>query len=125
MQVLDSYDNPTYPDGQCGSLYKAVPPLVNACRKPGEWQTYDIVWHRAAVRRRRKAHPHGYHHGAPERRLGRWTTSSSSGRSYWDQPPSYEKHPEKLPLLLQYHNNPVCFRNVWIRELDGPPQPKN
>ena len=52
--VLDSYDNKTYFDGQCASLYKQTPPMVNACRKPGEWQTYDIIFDRPAVRRRRQ-----------------------------------------------------------------------
>ena len=46
VQVLDSYDNKTYPDGQCGALYGRAVPLVNACRKPGEWQSYDIIYHR-------------------------------------------------------------------------------
>ena len=54
VQVLDSYDNKTYFDGQCGAIYKQTPPMVNACRKPGEWQTYDILFERAAVRRRRQ-----------------------------------------------------------------------
>ncbi len=124
VQVLDSYDNPTYPDGQCGSLYKEIPPLVNVNRKPGQWQTYDIVWHGprfdAAGKLTRKATITVLQNGVLV--LDHFELL---GRSYWDQPPSYEKHPEKLPLLLQYHDNPVCFRNVWIRELDGPPQPKN
>ena len=55
VQVLDSYDNKTYADGMAAAIYGQFPPLVNASRKPGEWQTYDIVFHRAAVRRERRA----------------------------------------------------------------------
>ncbi len=120
VQVLDSYDNPTYPDGQCGSVYKEIPPLVNVNRKPGQWQTYDIVWHGprfdAAGKLTRKATITVLQNGVLI--LDHFELL---GCSYWDQPPHYEPHAEKLPLMLQYHDNPVLFRNTWIRELSGPP----
>ncbi len=120
IQVLDSYDNPTYPDGQCGSVYKEIPPLVNVNRKPGEWQTYDIVWHGprfdADGKLTRKATITVLQNGVLI--LDHFELL---GCSYWDQPPHYERHAEKLPLMLQYHDNPVLFRNTWIRELSGPP----
>ncbi len=123
LQVLDSYNNPTYPDGQCGSIYKETPPLVNVNRKPGQWQTYDIVWHGprfdAAGKLTRKATITVLQNGVLI--LDHFELL---GRSYWDQPPSYAPHPEKLPLMLQYHGNPVQFRNVWIRELPEPLKPK-
>jgi hypothetical protein len=67
LQLLDSYENPTYPDGQCGALYGQVPPLVNACRKPGEWQSYDVVF-TAPRLRGREARAARDADGAPERR---------------------------------------------------------
>jgi hypothetical protein len=117
IQVLDSYDNETYPDGQCAALYKQSPPLVNACRKPGEWQTFDIVFRR----------PHFDAEGRLTR-PGRITVLHNGvlvqdhveiqGSTAWDQAPAYAAHPEKLPLFIQDHGNPVRFRNLWIRELE-------
>ena len=78
LQVLDSYDNPTYPNGQCGALYNETPPLVNVSRKPGQWQTYRHRLARAAVRRRRPSHPQGHHHPCCKTACWSWTTSSSS-----------------------------------------------
>lgn len=114
IQVLDSYDNKTYPNGQCGAFYGHNPPLVNACRKPGEWQAYDIIFH------------------APKRLADGKVQDGSftvlqNGVLIQDHVPVGEKHSaaapikdfaEKGPLYLQDHRNPVHFRNVWIRRLN-------
>jgi hypothetical protein len=119
VQVLDSYENPTYPDGQCGALYGRELPLVNASCKPGQWQTYDIVYHRptfdANGKVTRKAvftvihngiviHDHVTLNGGTDY-LGPHTVSD------------YSAIPDKGPLMFQDHNNPVRFRNIWVREL--------
>lgn len=118
IQVLDSYENSTYPDGQCGALYGRQKPLVNACRKPGEWQTYDIVYHRPifegdkVVKRATFTvlhngvliHDHVELSGGTDWRGGHAVSE-------------YAPHADKGPIMLQDHGNPVRFRNVWIREL--------
>ncbi len=116
VQILDSYDNKTYFDGQCASIYKQVPPLVNACRKPGEWQTYDIAFEAPRFAEDGKVLKPAivtvFQNGVLVQ-----NHFALLGGTFYDQPPHYEKHPEKLPLHLQYHGNPVKFRNVWIREI--------
>ncbi|MBL8726403.1 MAG: DUF1080 domain-containing protein [Planctomycetes bacterium] len=117
VQVLDSYDNPTYADGQAAALYGQTPPLVNACRKPGEWQTYDLVF-RA---------PRFAADGAL-REPARVTVVHNGILVHHDQPmfgatahralPSYRAHAAKGPIKLQDHGDPVRFRNFWVRELD-------
>lgn len=117
VQVLDSYDNPTYADGQAAALYGQTPPLVNACRKPGEWQTYDIVF-----RAPRFAADGSLAEPA------RVTVIHNGVLVHLDQPmfgatahrslPGYAKHGPKGRIKLQDHGDPVRFRNLWIRELD-------
>ncbi len=116
IQVLDSYQNDTYPDGQAASLYGQSPPLVNACRPPGEWQAYDIVF------RRPRFSPDGtlleaarvtvIHNGVLVQ-----DNVKALGPTAWLQYLPYESHPDKLPLSLQDHGNPVRYRNIWVREL--------
>lgn len=116
VQILDSYENKTYFDGQCASIYKQTPPLVNACRKPGEWQTYDILF--TAPR---------FHADGLVEKPGTVTVLQNGicvlnhyelqGGTAFDKPPSYEKHALKQPITLQNHGNPVRFRNIWLREL--------
>jgi hypothetical protein len=116
VQVLDSYQNDTYPDGQAGALYKQAPPLVNVSRKPGEWQTYDIIFTAPRFDADGKLLMPGYltvlHNGVLIQ-----NHTEIEGTTAWDQAPKYTAHPEKLPLQLQHHRNPVKFRNIWIREL--------
>ena len=127
VQILDSYDNETYYDGQCGSIYKQHPPLVNACRKPGEWQTYDIIFTAPRFNDDRTVKSPGYvtvlHNGVLIQ-----NHFELLGDTKWDAPPSYSKHPERGPISLQFHGNPVRFRNIWIRDLmpapaEMPPSP--
>ncbi len=117
IQVLDCYDNPTYADGMTGGIYGQCPPLVNACRKPGEWQTYDIVWLAPRFENGRLLRPamvtvllNGVllHHckeliGPTEHKV---TTC-------------YTEHPQTGPLELQDHGDLVRFRNIWHRPLKG------
>ena len=115
VQILDSYDNKTYFDGQCGSIYKQHPPLVNANRKPGEWQTYDIIFEAPQFedgKVQRPAHVTLIHNGVLVQ-----NHFELLGSTYYDRPPAYNAHADKLPLQLQFHGNPVRFRNIWIREL--------
>jgi hypothetical protein len=119
VQILDSYNNKTYFDGQCAALYKQWPPLVNACRKPGQWQTYDILFTAPRFDPQGKLLKPAYvtvlHNGVAVQ-----NHSEMLGATAWDVPPTYTAHAPKLPLHLQFHGNPVRFRNIWIRELEEP-----
>jgi hypothetical protein len=119
LQILDSYDNKTYFDGQCGSIYKQKPPLVNACRKPGEWQSYDIVFNA----------PKFADDGKVLKPASMTVLQNGVlvqnhfellGSTAYDKPPAYEKHGDKGPIQLQFHGNAVRFRNIWIREITEP-----
>jgi len=115
VQVLDSWDNPTYFDGMCAAIYKQRPPLVNASRKPGEWQTYDIIFEAPRFKDGKLARPAyitAFHNGVLVH-----NHVALLGDTPYDRPPSYKPHPEKLPLVLMYHGNPVRFRNIWVREI--------
>jgi hypothetical protein len=116
VQVLDSYDNKTYFDGQCAAIYKESPPMVNACRKPGEWQSYDIVFESPRFDADKKLVKPGYvtviHNG-----LVVHNHFELQGSTNFDRPPAYEPHPEKQPIRLQNHGNPVRYRNIWVRDI--------
>jgi len=116
VQVLDSYQNKTYPDGQAGAIYGQYPPLVNACRPPGQWQTYDIVFRRPRFDKNGKVlHPARvtlFHNGVLVQ-----DNVELTGPTAHKERPAYEAHPDKLALMLQDHSSPVRFRNIWIREL--------
>ena len=119
VQVLDSFGNTTYPDGQCGALYGRSKPLVNASRKPGEWQVYDITFHRPIFDETgnvtRKAKFHIVHNG--------WVIQDNvelTGGTGWRGSHSiseYKKHGDTGPLKMQDHGNPVRFRNVWMQKI--------
>ena len=117
VQILDSIDNPTYFDGQCASIYKQTPPMVNASRKPGEWQTYDIIFTAPKFGEDGKVTKPAYatviHNGVVVH-----NHFELIGGTFYDRAPVYQKHAEKLPLHLQYHGNPVKFRNIWIRSFE-------
>jgi hypothetical protein len=126
VQILDSYHNRTYADGQCAAVYKQRPPLANVSRKPGEWQTYDIVFEAPRFNPQgelvRPAYVTVLQNGVLVQ-----NHTEIIGTTGWDQEPKYTAHPPKAPLQLQFHTNPVRFRNIWIRELppsDAPPPEK-
>ena len=119
IQVLDSYENKTYPDGQCGALYGRAVPLVNACCKPGQWQIYDVVYHRpyfdTTGKVTRKALFTVFQNGVLIQ-----DHVELQGGTNWIGPHAiteYARHDDKGPLMLQDHSNPVRFRNIWVREL--------
>ena len=123
IQVLDSYHNKTYPEGQCASVYNQRPPMVNVSRKPGEWQTYDIIFTAPRFDKEGKLQKPGYvtvlHNGVLVQ-----NHTEILGNTFYDRPTAYSRHPEKQPLVLMYHGNPVRFRNIWVREfteLEGKP----
>src|SRR5262245_51429226 len=117
VQVLDSYHNTTYPDGQAGALYGQFPPLVNASRPPGEWQTYDIVFHAphfdAAGKLLRAARVTVLHNNVLVQ-----DNVELMGPTAHRQRPPYQAHTARLPISLQYHGNPVRYRNIWVRSLE-------
>ena len=125
LQILDSFNNPTYVNGQAGAVYKEHAPMVNVSRRPGEWQSYDVIF----------VAPHFGPDGAllaPVRMtvfqnsvLVQYdvvlTGPTPNGPTYHRSTlPPYAAHPAKLPLVLQDHRNPVAFRNIWVREIVWP-----
>jgi hypothetical protein len=116
LQILDSYENKTYFDGQCGAIYKQRPPLVNASRKPGEWQTYDVFFRAPRFNEdgtlKSPAAITALHNGVLIH-----NDFELQGGTFYDRPPSYSKHALREPIQLQFHGNPVRFRNIWIRDL--------
>jgi hypothetical protein len=115
IQVLDSYENKTYADGQASAVYGQYPPLVNASRPPAQWQTYDIIFHGPRFtdgKVRRPARLTVLHNGV----LVQDNVELTGPTAHGERPP-YKPGPDKLPLQLQDHGNPVRYRNIWIREL--------
>lgn len=123
VQVLDSYQNPTYPDGQAGAMYGQQPPLVNASKPPGEWQTYDIIFEsprwNAAGELTKKAAVTVLHNGVllHHRREFIGRTDGIGGLAHKTLGTYGAPHAPAVFIELQDHNNPVRFRNVWVREL--------
>ncbi|HZZ71650.1 MAG TPA: DUF1080 domain-containing protein [Pirellulales bacterium] len=116
IQILDSFNNPTYFDGQAASVYKQRPPLVNVCRKPGEWQSYDIIFTAPKFDKAGKVEKPAYVTVLQNNVLVQNHTEIEGTTSY-DHAPEYNAHAAKETLQLQFHGNPVRFRNIWIREL--------
>lgn len=116
VQVLDSYENETYYNGQAGSIYKQSIPLVNACLPPGEWQTYDIIFKAPvfdeAGTRTSPAYITVIHNGVLIQ-----NHVEILGTTEYIGPPRNTPHAARLPLSLQDHGNPVSYRNIWVREL--------
>jgi Domain of Unknown Function (DUF1080) len=115
VQVLDNFENRTYSNGQAGSIYKQTIPLVNACRKPGEWQSYDILYTAP------KFNPDGTLLSAAritviQNGVVVQLNTEIKGSTEYIGPPSYKAH-GKAPIQLQDHGDLVSYRNIWIREL--------
>jgi hypothetical protein len=117
VQVLDSFRNATYPDGQAGAIYGQYPPLVNVSRPPGEWQTYDIIFRRPRFNERgelvQPARITVMHNGV----LIQDAVALTGPTGHRDRPP-YIAHPDRLPISVQDHGSPVRFRNIWVRDLE-------
>jgi hypothetical protein len=115
IQVLDNYENPTYPDGTCGGIYGQYPPLANACGKPGQWQRYDIIWVGPRFEGETLTRPASVtviqngvvlHHA-----------KELQGPTQHRTLTQYQPHPPTGPLMLQDHGDLVRFRNIWFRPL--------
>src|ERR1700682_5595879 len=116
IKVLDSYQSKTYADGQASGVYGQFPPQVNASRPPGQWQTYDIIFHGPRFdpsgKLVRPAHITAFDNGV----LVQDNVELTGPTGHHVRPP-YTAGPDKLPLALQDHNHPVRYRNIWLREL--------
>jgi hypothetical protein len=116
LQILDGYRNPTYADGTVGGVYGWKPPLVNPARKPGEWQTYDIVFERPRFAADgslvRPAYVTALLNGVLVQ-----NHQAMLGTTNWRHVARYTAHPDAAPIQLQDHDSPVAFRNIWIRPL--------
>lgn len=118
IQVLDCWDNPTYPDGQATALYGYMPPQVNASLKPGMWQAYDIIFEGPRFKDGKLEKPATttiLHNGVVTQ-----NRTALIGTSAHQQVGTYKPHGEKGPIRLQDHSNPMRFRNFWIRNLTMP-----
>lgn len=116
VQVLQSHNNPTYPDGQAGALYGQLPPLVNATSPQGEWQSYDLAFEPPVYENGKLVTPAKLtllHNGVVVQH-GEYFLGTTRHRRLASYP---AKHPETAPLRLQYHKDPVEFRNIWVRPL--------
>lgn len=119
IQVLDSYENVTYADGQASAVYGQQPPLVNASRPPGEWQAYDIVWEAPRFdgdKLVKPAYVTVFHNGVLVHHH-----QEVLGAVQHRAVAKYRPHGAEEPLLLQNHSNPVRYRNVWVRRLKFQP----
>src|SRR5262245_35248835 len=119
LQILDSYNNKTYVNGQAGSIYKQYIPLVNASRKPGEWQAYDVIWtsprFNADGSVKTPAYVTAFHNGVLIQ-----NHFELKGETLYIGTPSYKAY-DTAPIKLQAHGDPspvISFRNIWIRELN-------
>jgi hypothetical protein len=122
IQVLDSFMSPTYADGQAGAIYGQWPPLVNAVRKPGEWQTYDIVFEAPAFaggKRTRSAYMTVFLNGVLLH-----NHKEAMGPTISRQVPRYVSGPSEGPIVLQDHHHAVRFRNIWARRVDRYDEPE-
>jgi hypothetical protein len=118
MQILDNYNNKTYANGQAGSIYKQKIPLVNACKKPGQWQTYDVIWTAPRFNEdgtvQSAARVTAFHNGVLVQ-----NNTELTGATRYIGKPEYKAH-GPAAIKLQDHGDksePISFRNIWIREL--------
>jgi hypothetical protein len=119
VQVLDSFENPTYFDGQAGSIYKQTPPLANAMRKPGEWNYYDIIFNAPRFRSNGDVVKPGYV-TLIQNGVLMLNHFELEGPTSFVEAPHYKPHAETGPISLQFHGDAVKFRNIWVREIKPP-----
>lgn len=119
LQIMDSYNNKTYVNGQAGSIYKQYIPLVNAGKKPGEWQSYDVIWtaptFNADGSLKTPAYVTALHNGALIQ-----NHVELKGETVYIGKPEYKNYGSSAPIKLQAHGDPsppISFRNIWVREL--------
>jgi hypothetical protein len=115
IQIFDSYNEPIYPDGMAASVYGQVPPLVNACRPPGQWQAYDIVFHAPVFKDgklERPARVTVFHNGVLVQ-----LETEIHGEVKHAGLPAYTQQRSTGPLAFGGHDCPVRFRNIWVRPL--------
>jgi hypothetical protein len=119
IQILDSWENKTYVNGQAASIYKQSPPLVNAMRKPGEWQIYDVVWTAPTFESdgtlKSPAYVTLFHNGVLVQ-----NHVALSGETVYIGKPAYRPY-QRAAIKLQAHGDPsppISFRNIWVRDLD-------
>ncbi|HMP83416.1 MAG TPA: DUF1080 domain-containing protein [Verrucomicrobiota bacterium] len=122
VQLLDNYENKTYADGTIGAIYGQQPPLVNAARAPGEWQTYDILFTAPRFSADGKlvspAHVTAILNGVVVQ-----NHQAYRGSTDWRKSAKYSPHEPELPIGLQYHNNTILFRNIWVRPIPQAEEP--
>ncbi len=118
LQIMDSFENKTYVNGQAASIYKQSPPLVNAARKPGEWQAYDVIWTAPTFNAdgsvKTPARVTAFHNGVLVQ-----NNFELKGQTLYIGKPFYKAY-DSAPIKLQSHGDPsepISFRNIWIREL--------
>jgi hypothetical protein len=121
IQVLDNYDNPTYADGLCGSLYGQCPPLVNACREPGAWSSYDIVWEGPVFDGEKLIKP--AYVTIMLNGIILHNRKALLGPTQHRVTTQYKPHVKTGPIMLQDHGDKVRFRNIWVRPLTDYDQP--
>ena len=119
LQIMDSYNNKTYVNGMAGSIYKQYIPLVNACRKPGEWQSYDVIWTAPAFNAdgsmKTPAYVTAFHNGVLIQ-----NHVELKGETVYIGKPEYKAYSSSAPIKLQAHGDPsppISFRNIWVREI--------
>ena len=119
LQIMDSYKNATYVNGQAASLYKQTPPLVNAMRPPGEWQTYDVIWTAPVFAAdgavKSPAYVTVFHNGVLVQ-----NHTQLAGETFYIGKPKYKPYTDAA-IKLQAHGDPsqpISFRNIWVRPLD-------
>lgn len=116
LQILGSNPNKTYPDGMAGAMYGQYPPLVNACRPNGQWNAYDVIFHAPKFKEDGSLEKAGtmtvmFNGVLVQDHSEIWGATAHAAKA------KYSKHEAKLPIGLQDHGDPLCFRNVWLRPL--------
>lgn len=116
VQILDSFENLTYFDGQAGSIYKQTAPLANAMRKPGEWNNYTVIFNAPRFKSNGDMVKPGYV-TLIQNGVLMLNHFELEGPTSYTEAPHYKPHAETGPISLQFHNDPVRFRNIWVREI--------